>query len=499
MFSSKYLLVKFVILFPWLVFCPPPLLADDTLAERVDTSSEQVVDLLPDLFPPLGVGFGTAPFLLFVLGWDLSSSVEPGRIFLRVDFGAANIGAGPLYIRSATTQNPDSSWDGFQRIFRSDSTWWERSVGFLDFHPDHGHVHFEDWGQYRLREILPGDGVGPILAESDKISFCILDAFHFAPELPGSPADRFFSTCDMGLQGESVGWIDMYSKPTTGQSFDVTEVPNGSYWLEGEADPANRLLESDETNNVARIRIQLCHQENLTEFTDSVLVTGASAEAGQKTQVDVHINNTIRLKQFVAPITYSGDVRLRLDSASNAGLRSEILGPPIIIHDSAAAGEVIYKVETTSQDTQDFMPIGFGPVLRLHFTILPQTPAPVDSTNIIQLVPIELRGPAIMIDATITDACGQFVPQNLISGSITLEETILPCCDTPGDANNSGSVNISDVTFLIARIFAGGSAPDCSDEADANGNDSVNISDVTFLIARIFAGGPAPECGTTGV
>lgn len=74
----------------------------------------------------------------------------------------------------------------------------------------------------------------------------------------------------------------------------------------------------------------------------------------------------------------------------------------------------------------------------------------------------------------------------------------LGCCSFPGDANNSGSVNIADVTFLIARIFAGGQAPVCNDEADANGSDTVNIADVTFLIARIFAGGSAPVCGTTG-
>lgn len=72
------------------------------------------------------------------------------------------------------------------------------------------------------------------------------------------------------------------------------------------------------------------------------------------------------------------------------------------------------------------------------------------------------------------------------------------CCDTAGDADNNGSVNIADVTFLIARIFAGGPAPPCDDEADANGDNKVNIADVTYLIARIFAGGPAPVCGTTG-
>ncbi len=72
------------------------------------------------------------------------------------------------------------------------------------------------------------------------------------------------------------------------------------------------------------------------------------------------------------------------------------------------------------------------------------------------------------------------------------------CCNVPGDADNSGSANIADVTFLIARIFRGGPAPVCQDAADADGNNSVNIADVTYMITRIFTSGPAPICGVTG-
>lgn len=63
-----------------------------------------------------------------------------------------------------------------------------------------------------------------------------------------------------------------------------------------------------------------------------------------------------------------------------------------------------------------------------------------------------------------------------------------------GDPNGDRTVNIADITFLIARIFAGGSAPVPLEAGDANGDGSVNIADVTFLIARIFAGGPEPVC-----
>ncbi len=73
------------------------------------------------------------------------------------------------------------------------------------------------------------------------------------------------------------------------------------------------------------------------------------------------------------------------------------------------------------------------------------------------------------------------------------------CCNLPGDANNDGSVNIADITFLIARIFAGGPPPPCCEEGSANADGSVNIADITYLIARIFAGGPLPFCGRPGM
>jgi len=64
-----------------------------------------------------------------------------------------------------------------------------------------------------------------------------------------------------------------------------------------------------------------------------------------------------------------------------------------------------------------------------------------------------------------------------------------------GDANGDGSVDISDVVYLIAYIFAGGSAPSPLLAGDANCDHMVDISDVVYLIAYIFSGGSAPCAG----
>jgi hypothetical protein len=71
-------------------------------------------------------------------------------------------------------------------------------------------------------------------------------------------------------------------------------------------------------------------------------------------------------------------------------------------------------------------------------------------------------------------------------------------CSACGDANSDGSVDISDVVYLIAHIFSGGMAPRWCDyikgHGDANGDGAVDISDAVYLIARIFSGGKPPHC-----
>jgi hypothetical protein len=73
-----------------------------------------------------------------------------------------------------------------------------------------------------------------------------------------------------------------------------------------------------------------------------------------------------------------------------------------------------------------------------------------------------------------------------------------------GDANSDGSVDISDVVFLISHIFSGGVAPGpcaCTGagkaRGDANGDGTVDISDAVYLISRIFSGGAPPHCPTS--
>ena len=66
-----------------------------------------------------------------------------------------------------------------------------------------------------------------------------------------------------------------------------------------------------------------------------------------------------------------------------------------------------------------------------------------------------------------------------------------------GDANQSGSVNLSDAVYIINYVFRDGEPPMPYASGNVNCDASVNISDAVYLINYIFSGGHAP-CDTDG-
>lgn len=210
---------------------------------------------------------------------EISTSVEPGRIHLRLANGTANIGLGPLHIYGAVAGGGDDVQEVYQRIFADDGSYYDRLAGKFVYHVSHGHVHFDGWALYQLREILPGDGVGAVLASGKKTSFCLIDGGVYDSSLPNFISSSTYSSCGATTQGISVGWYDIYGKYLTGQNIDITDMVDGTYWLESIVDPDDTVLESDETNNVARIKVTIGLPEAIVpdpyEPNDSLSATGA--------------------------------------------------------------------------------------------------------------------------------------------------------------------------------------------------------------------------------
>ena len=88
----------------------------------------------------------------------------------------------------------------YQRIFRADGSSYERYAGTFTFHPGHGHLHFDNWINLHLRQVLTNDGVGDIVASGDKTSFAIIDLTRYS----GSRSGQYNGGLIQGLTAGAV-------------------------------------------------------------------------------------------------------------------------------------------------------------------------------------------------------------------------------------------------------------------------------------------------------
>ena len=102
--------------------------------------------------------------------------------------------------------------------------------------------------------------------------------------LPGAPSSAFYNTCGTLKQGMSVGWGDTYGSTLAGQSFDINGLPEADYDLTIIADPNDRLLETNETDNLSCVRL---HINPSARTVQNLGVCGSSGGGGGGTAVTI--------------------------------------------------------------------------------------------------------------------------------------------------------------------------------------------------------------------
>ncbi|MCS7073543.1 MAG: PKD domain-containing protein, partial [Bacteroidia bacterium] len=249
---------------------PPPLVCNTTNSSGCvcpDGTSE--CDLLPDMT--------NSGYLI-----SIQNQETPGQI--RISTGTPNIGYGPLEVHGTgtcfcdTVQTPCNvpCPPGISRkelvtqtIYHKNGsvmTSYNRPAGTMTFHPTHGHMHVDDWvrNTIRLRGPNPNPLTWPIVAQGNKISFCLINLGNCTNDLgycvdtsgnvltmadiPNSPLGSV-SGCGRN-QGIYVGNLDVYSMNLDGQQIPLPSgMCNGQYYLVSVTDPNNNMLEENENNN----------------------------------------------------------------------------------------------------------------------------------------------------------------------------------------------------------------------------------------------------------
>jgi hypothetical protein len=165
-----------------------------------------------------------------------------------------NNGKGPLELVAEAGDPSTGRQKVYQRIYTQNNSYYDTLAGTFEWHEAHNHFHFEDYALYSL---VPFNAPGGTQRNGTKTTFCLLDNVKVDTRLQGAPKKSVYSTCGQYLQGMSVGWGDIYTNGLEGQSIDVTGNPAGLYKLTIEVDPLNRIIETDETDNVACELIQI--------------------------------------------------------------------------------------------------------------------------------------------------------------------------------------------------------------------------------------------------
>ncbi|HEX2040776.1 MAG TPA: lysyl oxidase family protein [Acidimicrobiales bacterium] len=189
----------------------------------------------------------------YIVGFQ---GVTPTMFF---DTHAQNLGAVPLQLSFSGIENPETfkasqcvSWTA-GRVCRD-----QREVGGFSWHEPHAHFHYNGFADYQLRRLAP-DGRpdysdAGLVARSEKVSFCLMDSRKVGSA--GSPAP-FYLTCTPTVVGISPGWTDVYAPTQPGQQLPLGGVTDGRYALIVSVDYANRLYETDDTDNVVEVTIDI--------------------------------------------------------------------------------------------------------------------------------------------------------------------------------------------------------------------------------------------------
>ena len=181
----------------------------------------------------------------------------------RISFGANvwNAGPAPLLVEGFKRDDEDVM-DAYQYFLDGDEVLGRARAGSMEFHTarGHNHWHFLQFARYSLwNESMEQEVV------AKKQAFCLAPTDAIDLTVPGAewqPGSTGLGTSCGGPSAVWIretlqaGWGDTYYQ-VGGQSLDVTNVPNGTYYIAVEANPAGLLRERDTSNNVELRKIRL--------------------------------------------------------------------------------------------------------------------------------------------------------------------------------------------------------------------------------------------------
>ena len=266
-----------------------------------------------------------------------------------------------------------------------------------------------------------------------------------------------------GLEVDSWSWDFGDGETGSGQNVTHTYSTPGMHTVTAEIDAGGDIRTREKPNFIMAL-------------ADSITADQCGGLCNTSVEVPIYARNNVPVRYIELPIQYGGEVELKLDSFSTAGCRTEYFEWQHLVHSDSQNKRLTLTLVTSITGTAPYLPVGYGPILKLYFTI------PTQSSY--------GRSSAIQV-ASYNDYVARFNWPLLEwepvcnSGSVTLA---VP----RGNVDSQPGITVSDLTYLVGYLFSGGMPPFPEMSGDVDCSGSTSVSDLTYMVAFLFSGGPAP-------
>jgi hypothetical protein len=197
----------------------------------------------------------TLPDLVALPAWGIGTYERKGRDYLSFNATEWNAGPGTLVVE-CFRETDETEMDAYQYFYEGGEPVGRASIGALEYHEGggHNHWHFQEFTEYSL---LDASGASVVL--SDKQSWCLANTDAIDLAVPNANWTAWGGDLFTSCGGSSalwvrevldVGWGDTYSQWVAGQAFDITDLPNGTYFIRVAVNPLDAMFEGSTANNV---------------------------------------------------------------------------------------------------------------------------------------------------------------------------------------------------------------------------------------------------------
>jgi hypothetical protein len=224
--------------------CPRPPKGEDRDA-RVGAAVPPVSDPDP----------ATLPDLVALPAWSISARNGKKRESISFSATVWTGGAQSMIVEGFRRENQELM-DAYQYFYEDGSPVGRARVGEMEFdrRDGHNHWHFLQFARYSLLDETKTE-----VLRSKKEAFCLAPTDTIDLTLPGASWTQDLGGLSTACGSAGSLWVrevlplgygDTYGQFLPGQAFNITDLPNGTYYIEVAANPLDVLYEQSKDNNV---------------------------------------------------------------------------------------------------------------------------------------------------------------------------------------------------------------------------------------------------------